>query len=154
MVDFFSICVILNFKRKGVIRVKKIIAIVLSVVVVAGIGVGLYFYFSDRDTPKPMDGEKTVTVNVIANGQTETFTAKTQEVYLRGLLEQMELIEGVESDYGLYVQKVNGIAADESLEQWWKFSLNGEMLQTGVETTLFSDGDVVDIELIQGYDSF
>lgn len=133
---------------------KKIIAIVLSVVVVAGIGVGLYFYFSDRDTPKPVDGEKAVTINVIANGQTETFTAKTQEVYLRGLLEQMELIEGVESDYGLYVQKVNGIAADESLEQWWKFSLNGEMLQTGVETALFSDGDVVDIELIQGYDSF
>ena len=73
---------------------------------------------------------------------------------MRGLLEQMDLIEGVESDYGLYVQKVNGIAADESLEQWWKFSLNGEMLQTGVETALFSDGDVVDIELIQGYDSF
>lgn len=139
---------------KGVICVKKIIAIVLSVVVVAGIGVGLYFHFSDRETPKPVDGEKTVTVNVIAGGQTETFTAKTQEVYLRGLLEQMELIEGVESDYGLYVQKVNGIAADESIEQWWRFSLNGEMLQTGVETALFSDGDVLDIELIQGYDSF
>lgn len=133
---------------------KKIISIVVAVLLVAGIGVGLYIHFSNGDTQTPVAGQKTVVVNVIVDGQKETFTANTQEVYLRGLLEQMELIEGVESDYGLYVQKVNGIAADESLEQWWKFSLNGEMLQTGVDTALFADGDTLDIERMQGYDTF
>ena len=76
-----------------------------------------------------------------AGGASESFTIETDAEYLRQALEQEGLIEGDESEYGLFVTVVNGIAADDSQSQWWAFSKDGVMLETGVDSTPVADGD-------------
>ena len=53
--------------------------------------------------------------------------------------------------YGLYVTKVDGEEADESQQQWWCFSKDGEDLMTGVDDTMIADGDHYDITLKTGW---
>ena len=46
------------------------------------------------------------------------------------------LIEGHETEYGLYIDTVNGITADWDNEQtYWAFYINGEYATTGIDGT-------------------
>lgn len=102
--------------------------------------------------PSPVDGEKTITVQIISSPQnTKTIQINTNADYLRTALEDQALIQGEESAYGLYVSTVDGIAADESLQQWWCFTKDGEEIYTGVDTTPIRDGDNFEITLKTGY---
>ena len=51
------------------------------------------------------------------------------------------MIAGTESEYGLYVLTVDGESVDESQQQWWCITNNGEELTTGVDDTIISDGE-------------
>ena len=55
----------------------------------------------------------------------------TDAEYLRAALEQENLIEGTESQYGLYATSVDGEAADESKQEWWGYSVNGTFAELG-----------------------
>lgn len=56
-------------------------------------------------------------------------------------LSDEKLIEGTESEYGLYVTKVNGIEALYEVDQtYWAFYINGEYAMTGVDSTDVEDG--------------
>ena len=119
-------------------------ALVLAVAVVLGI------YFVTR--PAPQQGGKTITVQVVLlEGEPSDFTIQTDEEYLRGALESIDLIEGSESEDGLFVTTVNGVTVDDSKQQWWCFTQDGEMLMTGVDTTPIADGDHFEITLTEGY---
>lgn len=78
-------------------------------------------------------------------------TIHTDEEYLRGALEQEDLIEGTESEYGLYVLTVDGETADESEQQWWGYSVNGTFAELGVDSQPVADGDVYDFVLNVGW---
>ena len=57
------------------------------------------------------------------------------------LLEQ-NLIEGDDSEYGLYVKTVNGVTADYDTDgTYWAFYINDEYASTGVDATPVTDGD-------------
>ena len=46
------------------------------------------------------------------------------------------LIEGHETEYGLYIDTVNGITADWDADQtYWAFYINGEYATTGIDAT-------------------
>ena len=46
------------------------------------------------------------------------------------------LVEGEDSEYGLYVKTVNGITADYDVDQtYWAFYIDGEYAATGVDQT-------------------
>lgn len=79
-----------------------------------------------------------------ADGKTEEFPIETDAKTLRGALEQENLVEGEESEYGLFVQKVNGVAASDNA--YWAFYQDGEYLMTGVDTTPIADGDRFEIK--------
>ena len=81
----------------------------------------------------------------------DTFTITTDAEYLRGALESINLIAGSESEYGLFVTTVNGVTADDSKQQWWCFTKDGEMLQTGVDSTPIANGEHYEITLTEGY---
>lgn len=82
------------------------------------------------------EGSKTVTVKVKAGDDTITFTIKTDKSTVGAALMEYNLIEGEESQYGLYVKKVNGILADYDVNQsYWAFYINGEYAMSGVDTT-------------------
>ena len=139
---------------------KKLILIISCVLVLLiAASATAYLIWKDSLTPnKPSDPPtssavsdekigKDVTVKVIANGQTTEFKLETQADFLRGALEEKNLIKGDESEYGLFVTEVNGIKVDPALNQWWRFSKAGEDLMTGVDTTPVADGDSFEITL-------
>ena len=101
--------------------------------------------------PAPSATDKTITATVVANGEEEAFTIHTDEEYLRGALESIDLIAGEESEYGLFVTTVNGITADDANQEWWCFTKGGESLNTGVDSTPIADGDAFEITLTVGY---
>lgn len=88
------------------------------------------------------EGAKTLSVEVTAEDKTITFTIHTDAENLRGALEENGLVSGDESEYGLYVKSVNGIAADYDADgYYWALSKAGEYLMTGVDDTLIADGE-------------
>ena len=127
---------------------KKIWLAVAALVVAVAVVLGIYFV----TRPAPQQGGKTITVQVVLlEGEPSDFTIQTDEEYLRGALESIDLIEGSESEYGLFVTTVNGVTVDDSKQQWWCFTQDGEMLMTGVNTTPIADGDHFEITLTEGY---
>ena len=56
-------------------------------------------------------------------------------------LAELGLISGEESEYGLYVQTVNGITVDYDKDGvYWAFYINGEYAPTGVDSTAITEG--------------
>jgi hypothetical protein len=79
---------------------KGVIALIIVLVLAAAALV--IWQTNKRETQQ---GSKEITINVDhLNGDDTTFTIHTDEEYLRGALEQEDLIEGTESEYGLYVR--------------------------------------------------
>ena len=102
-------------------------------------------YLSDTELGK---GEKTVTVTVKSGENEVSFTIHTDKTYLGDALLEHKLIEGDESEFGLYVKKVNGIIADYDVDKtYWGFYKNGEMMMTGVSAAEFADGESYELVL-------
>ncbi len=98
--------------------------------------------------PETSVGAKTITISVVVPDEDpQLFTIHTDEEYLRGALEQEDLVSGSESEYGLYVETVSGIKVDSEKNEWWCFTQDGETLLTGVDTTPIEDGDSFEITL-------
>lgn len=88
------------------------------------------------------EGAKTLSVEVTAEDKTITFTIHTDAENLRGALEENGLVSGDESEFGLFLKSVNGIAADYDADgYYWALSKAGEYLMTGVDDTLIADGE-------------
>ena len=86
-------------------------------------------------------GALTVYVEVKAGEESVTFTVNTDETILGDALLEHGLIDGEESQYGLYVKKVNGIVADYDVDQsYWGFYKDGEYMLTGVDVTEIENG--------------
>ena len=127
--------------NKGVIALIIVLVLAAAALVICQI-----------NKPETQQGGKEITINVDhLNGADTTFTIHTDEEYLRGALEQEDLIEGTESEYGLYVLTVDGETADESEQQWWGYSVNGTFAELGVDSQPVADGDVYDFVLNVGW---
>ncbi len=95
----------------------------------------------DRDTELG-EGEKTVTVKVIAEEQELTFIIHTDKETLGDALLEHKLIDGEEGPYGMYIKKVNGIVADYDVDQtYWNFTKAGELMLVGVDSAVIADGE-------------
>ncbi|MBP3678394.1 MAG: DUF4430 domain-containing protein [Agathobacter sp.] len=75
-------------------------------------------------------------VVVDGEGNEKTFEIHTDKTTVGEALLELELIDGEDGDYGLYVKSVNGITADYNVDgTYWAFYINGEMAMTGVDAT-------------------
>ena len=109
---------------------------------------GIYLTFR----PQTQQGAKTVTVEVIAGGETvQTHTIQTDAEYLRGALEQEKMVGGEESAYGLFLLTVDGITADDAKQEWWCVTKEGGQVDTGVDATPIADGDHFELTLMVGW---
>ena len=102
-----------------------------------------------KETPEAAPQAAATDVTVMGEGATvfqfsvvdlerkETkFEIHTDETTVGAALMQLGLIEGEEGPYGLYVMKVNGIAAIyEDDGSYWAFYENGQYGLTGVDLT-------------------
>ena len=87
------------------------------------------------------EGSKTFMFKVDAEGYAITFTIHTNEKTVGAALLNLNLIAGEDSQYGLYVKRVNGILADYDVDQtYWAFYENGEYAMSGVDTTDITEG--------------
>ncbi len=121
--------------------------LVLFLLVIAG---GIFAY--GKSKADPTEGNKNITVEVVMDDNTSTsHKINTDEEYLRGALEQEDLIEGTESEFGLFVITVDDYTANDANQEWWAFSKDGESLMTGVDETPIEDGDHYEITLTVGY---
>ena len=109
----------------------------------------------EGETAEPAETEAdevTIVVSVThADGSEKEFTITTEALNLRGALEQEELVQGDESEYGLFVTTVDGEGTDSSKQEWWCFTKGGEMLMTGVDDTMIADGDHYEIVFTVGW---
>lgn len=127
---------------------KKTGVMLAVLVLLLALALSAYLFLS----PKAQQGEKTITVNVEhLSGGNKTFTHSTDCEFLRGAMEELGILEGEESTYGLWVTGVDGETADESKQQWWGYSVNGEFSSYGVDSQVIADGDTFTFTLNVGY---
>ena len=134
-------------RRKKEMQKNKKVLIIAAVVLIL-IAAALFFIEGSKK-PVPIEGAKTITVTVMQEGvENKVFTIHTDAEFLRGALEQEKLVEGTESQYGLYVTTVDGVTADDSQRQYWCFKDgNGNDLTVGVDSAPIADGDAFQIVL-------
>ena len=132
-------------------KMSKKTKIICAVVLLVVLAVAAFFIWK-ANAPAAQAGGKTVSVQVLhGDGSEKDFTIKTDAEFLRGALEQENLIKGTESDYGLFVTTVDGEEADDSKQQWWCVTKGGAQVNTGVDTTPIADGDTYELTLKTGY---
>lgn len=76
------------------------------------------------------------------DGIETTFEIHTDKETVGEALLEVGLIAGEDSEYGLYVKTVNGIAVDYDTDgMYWAFYVNGEYAISGVDTTPITEGE-------------
>ncbi len=104
-------------------------------------------------SPQGIAGSKQITVQVIhGDSSSKDFTLNTQEEYLGPALVAEGVVEDNQSSYGLYILTADGETADESAQEWWKITKDGEQLNTGADSTPIADGEHYELTLTTGYD--
>ena len=95
------------------------------------------------------EGETTVFVEVKAEEKSVTFTINTNQKILGDALIDHAIIEGEQSQYGIYIKKVNGITADYNIDQsYWSVYKNGEYMMSGVDGITISNGDIAGLPVV------
>lgn len=122
---------------------KKLI--IISCVVLAAIiaAFGIIYFVTRPDTQV---GAKNISVEIVfSDTNKKTVEINTDAEFLRGALEEKNLITGEESDYGLYITAVDGVTAGDG--EWWCITKDGVITSTGVDTTPIADGDKFELTL-------
>lgn len=117
-------------------RGKKVWLPVTALVVAAVVLLGIWYL----NRPQGQEGEKTIVVEVVHADETaKEFTYHTSEEFLGPVLLSEGLAEGEQSTYGLFITTVDGETAEGN--QWWCITRDGQMVETGADTTPIADGD-------------
>lgn len=89
------------------------------------------------------EGKTKFSLSVTDKEENETqFEIHTDKETVGEALSELGLIEGEESEYGLYVKTVNGITADYDKDGvYWAFYINGEYASAGVDSTKIVEAD-------------
>lgn len=89
------------------------------------------------------EGSKEFALTVTDKDGNETqFQIHTDKETVGEALQELNLIDGEEGEYGLYVKTVNGITADYDADGvYWAFYINDEYAASGVDVTKITEGD-------------
>lgn len=135
-------------------RLQKLVSLILCGVLLAAAAMTFIGCQDTTPTETATGSVETVAPTVLGEGNTvfyfsvvdgageETrFEIHTDETTVGAALLALNLIEGEDSQYGLYVKKVNGISADYATDgTYWAFYENGDYALSGVDTTNVTAG--------------
>lgn len=77
-----------------------------------------------------------------ADGTSALYNVHTNETTVGAALQALGLIEGDESEYGLYVTAVDGVTLDYDADgKYWAFYVGGAYATSGVDTTEIVPGE-------------
>ena len=134
---------------------SKLITAVVAVLIVVIAAVGIFCFNSKSgksETSTTGTGSKTVTIEVVHKDSTsKEFECKTDAETLETVLLDEGIVENNQTDYGLYILTADGETVDESNEEWWCLTKDGETLMTGASETEVADGDHYEITFTEGY---
>lgn len=132
---------------------NSILSFILSIILIAAI---VLSFAGCKDTIKGATTSNTTVITkatnsttTLGNGKTQfsffvvdhdgkqtNFIVKTNQTFVGDALQEVNLIQGEDSQYGLYVKSVNGIILDyEKDGMYWAFYENDNYAQTGVDKT-------------------
>ena len=118
---------------------KKYLSLILiaAMIMITAVGCG-----KKEEPSAQAEGSKAFVLTVTdGEGADTVFNITTQKKTVGEALLDEGLIEGDESEYGLYVIKVNGIEARyEHDGTYWAFYVDGEYATSGVDSTDVVDG--------------
>lgn len=122
---------------------KKLITISCIVLAAIIVAFGIIYFVTKPDIQV---GTKNISVEIVfSENNKKTVEINTDAEFLREALEENNLITGEESDYGLYITAVDGVAAVDN--EWWCITKDGVMTSTSVDTTPIADGDKFELAL-------
>ena len=140
-------------------RSSKLTSFILCMVLIVAMALGTTGCngSTSKDTASDVGTEANLQsdVSVLGTGSTEfnmtvvdqegsetQFEIHTDKETVGEALLELGLIEGEESEYGLYVKTVNGITADYDKDgTYWAFYINGEYASSGVDSTKIAEGE-------------
>lgn len=127
----------------------KVLSLLLAIMLILPVFSGCT---DSKDSEKTTGTAKTISVQVVhKDGTAKDFSITTEGETLREALEQENLIEGEDSQYGLYIKTVDGETADDANSEWWCLTQDGEMTSTGADGVKIADGDSYELTLTVGY---
>ena len=130
---------------------KNLLKALIAVGAIAFIAIIMLVVYN-QFKPEVTKGSKEIVVEVvIPDEDSQEVTIRTDAEFLRQALDEKKLVKGSEGDYGLYITEVNGRVADESKQEWWCITKDGEDVFTGIDFTPIADGEHYEITLTVGY---
>lgn len=91
-------------------------------------------------------GAHSVLITVTIDGKSVVITVKSDKDNLAEMLVEAGLVEGDESEYGLYIKRVNGVLADYDVDQsFWNLLQNGTPTAVGASSITVTDGDAYEL---------
>lgn len=129
-----------------------LLAVVLTVFVFAGCTAAAPGSSDMSSASAEIAVQKSFTLTVVhRDGSEKEFALTTKQQYLGAELEAAGIIDGEVGQYGLFIKTVDGETADDSKQEWWYLTKDGEMTETGIDTTPIADGDRFELTLTVGY---
>lgn len=137
-------------EQKKAFSNKKLLA---GVVCVALLAVVLFAVWRlNGPHTQAVAGAKAVTVQVIhKDGSSKDFELHTNQEFLGRALVEDQVVEDNQGAYGLYILTADGETADESNQEWWQITRDGEYLMTGADETPIADGEHYELTLTVGW---
>ena len=133
-------------KKTIITKISLLVVMVMMLTLVSCVQKGPWSDAKFIEDTELGEGAKTVTVQLTVGVNTVKFTIHTDAETLAAALLENELVEGEDSQYGLYIKKVNGILADyDKNGAYWGFYKDGEYLMSGADSTYIADGDCYEI---------
>lgn len=125
---------------------KRIVSLVLCMVLIAAMAL-----MAAGCGSKPATGKAFTFVVTDLEGNEKTFNISTEKATVGEALLDEGLIQGENSDFGLYVTTVDGVSADWDKDQtYWAFYIDGEYAMTGVDATEVTEGATYSFVLTKG----
>lgn len=123
-----------KMSKGAIIAICALVAVIAVVAVIWAVA-----------SPKATKGAKSITLTVVDNnGAEKAYKANTDAEYLSQVFDEIKglTVEGTKSEYGLYIETVNGLTADYSIDSsYWAIYVNGEYGSYGADSQPVADGD-------------
>lgn len=124
---------------------KKIVSMLLALVMLFA----LTACGAKEEAPAEAVSFKVIVTDLEGNETTFEYTSSASNV--GEVLVAEGLVVGHDTDYGLYIDSVNGIAADWDNDQtYWAFYINGEYATTGISDTPITADTTYGLTLTKG----
>lgn len=115
---------------------RKMLSIIAVLVLVAALALTITGCKKQKEEPADADKVSFQFIVVHLDGSEKTFDITTDKETVGEALVDEKLIEGEESQYGLYVKTVDGETLDYDKDgKYWAFYINDEYASTGVDAT-------------------